>query len=153
MPAGRPRTVSLPPDEMIKLAEEMIKFVVEDKNDILHLSEWYCIEKGYTDAEWDTMHVAPEFFPYYEKALKIIGKKYLSKTSSVRDGISQRWQRVYFKDLKREEDETAVFNAQITKQSETQGTEEQNRKLDQLLDVMRSTQQALKSEDTSSNSE
>lgn len=148
MPAGRPRTVSLPPEQMIELGEEMINFLIEDKDDILHLSEWYCIEKGYTDNEWDTMNKRPEFVPYYEKALKIIGKKYLSKTSNVRDGISQRWQRVYFKDLKREEDETAVFNAQISKQQETQGTEDQNKKLDQLLQVMRDNQEALKIDDS-----
>jgi hypothetical protein len=103
MPAGRPRTVSLPPDEMIKLGKEMIEWV--KNNNPLHLSQWYCIEKGYTDSEWDTMHVAPEFFPYYEKALKMVGIQYLAKDSNVDSNIKQRWQRVYFKDLKKSEDE------------------------------------------------
>jgi len=102
MPAGRPRTVSLEPHEMIKLGEEMIDWVQE--NDPIHLSQWYCILKGYTDKEWDTMHVAPEFFPYYEKALKLVGYKYLLKESPIESNLKQRWQRVYFKDLTKQED-------------------------------------------------
>lgn len=109
MPIGRPRTVSLSPEEMIKLGEEMILWV--KKNDPLHLSEFYCIEKDYTDKEWETMHVAPEFFPYYEKALKIIGRKYLDKNSNVRNGVAERWLRVYFKDLKKQEDSDKDENA------------------------------------------
>ncbi len=111
MPAGRPRTVSLPPDEMIKLGEKMIKWVVE--NDPVHLSEFYCIHMGYTDSEWDTMHVAPEFFPYYEKALKLVGIKYLRKDTDIEPSLKHRWQRVYFKDLKHLEDDD--FNAEYSR--------------------------------------
>ena len=100
--SGRPRSVSLPPDQMIELGKEMIEWVVE--HDPIHLSQWYCIEKGYTDREWDTMHVAPEFFPYYEQALKLVGYKYLLKESPIESNLKQRWQRVYFKDLAKQED-------------------------------------------------
>lgn len=103
MPAGRPRTVSLPPDEMIALGKEMIKWVKEKKP--IHLSQWYCVEKGYTDKEFETMHVCQEFFPYYEQALKIIGVQYLTKDSPVEPNIKNRWQRVYYKDLKKQEDQ------------------------------------------------
>jgi hypothetical protein len=73
----------------------------------LHLSEWYTIEKGYTYNEWKNFIQKEEFLPYYEQALKIVGLKYVDKNTNVRDGISQRWQRVYFKDLKEQEDEDA----------------------------------------------
>lgn len=111
MAGGRPRTVSYEPEEMIKLGQEMVAWIKE--NDPLHVSEWYCIEKGFLELQWETMIKRPEFVTYYEQALKLIGKKYLDRNSNVRDGISQRWQRVYFKDLKREEDETARFNASL----------------------------------------
>lgn len=117
MPAGRPRTISLSPEEMEELGLEMVEWV--KKNDPLHLSQWYCIEKGYTDKEWDTMHVCPEFFPYYEQALKIVGLKYLDKNSNVRDGIAHRWMRVYFKDFRDREDEKAKFDADLKKAQET----------------------------------
>lgn len=114
MPAGRPRKISFSPEEMIKLGEEMVKWV-EEHPEVLHLSEWYTIEKMFTYNEWKTFIVKDEFFPYYEKALKMVGRKYLDKNSNIKDGISQRWQRVYFKDLKEEEDETAQFNSNLRK--------------------------------------
>jgi hypothetical protein len=107
---ARLRTVSLPPEEMINLGEEMIAWI-KTHPEILHLSEWYTIEKMITYNEWKTMIVKEEFFPYYELALKLVGKKYLDKTSNIRDGISQRWQRVYFKDLKEQEDQDADEDA------------------------------------------
>jgi hypothetical protein len=103
MTAGAPRTVSLSKDEMIKLGQEMIQWV-KDHPDILHLSEWYTIEKMYTYNQWKQFITKEEFHPYYEIALKLVGKKYLDKTSNVREGISQRWQRVYFKDIRESED-------------------------------------------------
>lgn len=111
MAGGRPRTVSFTEEEMIELGEEMVTFVKKNKKTILHLSEWYTIEKGFTYNEWKTFIQKEEFLPYYEQALKIVGLKYMDKNSNVRDGISNRWQRVYFGDLKENEDETADADA------------------------------------------
>lgn len=105
----RPRSVSPPPEGMIAWGEEMVKFV-KDHPDILHLSEWYTIEKGFTYNEWKTFIVKEEFFPYYEQAMRIIGLKYLDKASKVRDSISHRWQRIYFPDLRQSEDEDFEAN-------------------------------------------
>ena len=103
MAGGRPRTVSLPPDDMIKLGEEMIAWV-KSHPEIVHLSQWWSVEKEYTDEQWDVMKDAPEFSPYYARALKLVGYKYLDKDSNVRSNISDRWQRVYFKVLRKSED-------------------------------------------------
>jgi hypothetical protein len=110
MPAGRPRTVSFTEDEMIALGKEMVAYVKENQKTILHLSEWYTIEKGFIYKEWKTFIQREEFVPYYEQALKIVGLKYVSKNSNVRDSISQRWQRIYFGDLRESEDEDADAN-------------------------------------------
>jgi len=110
MTAGRPRTVSLTEDQMIALGKEMVAYVKENQKTILHLSEWYTIEKGFIYAEWKTFIQRQEFIPYYEQALKIVGLKYVNKSSNVRDSISQRWQRVYFGDLREREDEDADTN-------------------------------------------
>jgi len=104
MPAGRPRTVSFEPEEMIKLGEEMVEWIKLNKP--LHISKWYSIEKELLYSEWETMIKRPEFVRYYERAMQLIGEQYLDKNSNVREGASQRWQRVYFKDLKKEEDQT-----------------------------------------------
>lgn len=110
----RPRTICFPPDEMIKLGEEMISWI-ENNPDILHLSEWYTIHKMFTYNEWKTFIVKEEFFPYYEKALKMVGKKYLDKTSNIRDSIANRFLRVYFKDAKESEDEQAQMLSDLRK--------------------------------------
>ena len=110
MPAGAPRTVSLSTKDMIALGKEMVAWVKANKKTILHLSEWYTIEKGYTYNQWKAFIQIKEFLPYYEQALKIVGLKYVDKNSNVRDKISDRWQRVYFGDLKEQEDIDADAN-------------------------------------------
>lgn len=107
---ARPRVFSFSKEKMIELGEEMIAYVKTNKKTILHLCEWYTIEKGFTYNEWKNFIQKDEFFPYYEQALKIVGLKYVDKNSNVRDGISQRWQRVYFGDLKESEDIDADEN-------------------------------------------
>ncbi len=100
----RPREFSYPPEKMIQLGKEMVAYVKANKKTMLHLCEWYTIEKGYTYNEWKNFIQRAEFIPYYQQALKIVGLKYVDKNSNVRDGIAQRWQRVYFGDLKEQED-------------------------------------------------
>ena len=79
-------------------------------NSCLLYTSWYTIEKGYTYNEWKNFIQIEEFLPYYEQALKIIGKKYVNKNSNVRDKISDRWQRIYFPDLREQEDKDADDN-------------------------------------------
>lgn len=100
---ARPRTVSFSPEEMIELGEEMIEWII--KNNPLHISQWYSIHKMFTDKQWDTFQQREEFIPYYEQALKIVGLQYLAKDSNVEPSLKQRWQRVYFRDVRKKEDE------------------------------------------------
>ena len=108
MAGGRPRTVSFSPDEMIALGEEMIEWVKANKP--IHLSMWYTQEKDFTDEQWDTFRKNPQFFHYYTKALKLVGYSYLDKDSQVDVRLKDRWQRVYFKDLRQSEDQDADEN-------------------------------------------
>ena len=110
MPSGRLRTVSFTDEKMMELGEEMVEYVKKNKKTILHLCEWYTIEKGFTYNEWKTFIQKEVFLPYYEQALKIVGLKYVDKSSNVRDSISQRWQRIYFGDLREGEDKDADNN-------------------------------------------
>ena len=150
---ARPRSVCLSEEEMISLGEEMIKWLQEHP-DTLHLSEWYTIEKGFIYNEWKTFIVKTEFSPYYERALRIVGRQYLDKRSNVRDGISQRWQRVYFKDLREQEDEDLDAAAKRSKSVEEDHEKNSQcvQKLDQLLAEFSSTPD-LKSVEININSE
>lgn len=109
MVAGRPRTVSYSKEEMIALGEEMVAWVKANKP--IHLSVWYTQEKDFTDKEWDTFRKREEFVHYYTKALKLVGYGYLDKDSAVDVRLKDRWQRVYFKDLKESEDDDADAEA------------------------------------------
>jgi hypothetical protein len=116
MAGGRPRTVSFEPEEMILLGEEMLKWVKE--NDPIHLSMWYYGVKYFLYEEWETMIKRPEFVGYYERAMSIIGYKYLKKDSPIEPSLKQRWARVYFKDLRKQEDFDADAQAKRTKDIE-----------------------------------
>lgn len=151
MPAGCPRTVSFEPKEMIALGKEMLEWV-KNHPDILHLSEWYTIEKMFTYKQWKTFKDREEFMPYYEASLKLIGRKYIDKTSNVRDSISHRWQRVYFADLREEEDETARFNQSLKDEQEQAFSPELLEKYNKVISVM-SQNQARNIEESNNNTE
>ena len=149
MPAGRPRTVTPDPEEMVTLGEQMLEWIRE--NQPLHLSEWYSGEMFITEKVWDSMKRAPEFFTYYDRALKLIGKQYLDKTSKVRDSISHRWLRVYFKDLKEEEDEAARFLHSLKAEDMEQISPEVLDKLQSVMELMKKNQTRKRDETKSIN--
>lgn len=127
---GAPRTVSFSKEEMIALGEEMVKWVKENKP--IHLSVWYTQVKDFTDEQWDTFRKRPEFVHYYTKALKLVGYSYLDKDSSVDVRLKDRWQRVYFKDLKAQEDADAIAEAERRSsalKSEAKAIEEEKQKV------------------------
>ena len=138
MVAGAPRTVSKSPAEMIALGEEMCKWVAE--NNPIHLSMWYTMVKDITDKEWNTYRMCPEFLHYYTKALKLVGMNYINKDSAVDPRIRDRWLRVYFKDLKQEEDETAKYLQSLKIEDLEKLSPEYLSKLDQMMAQMRGNQ-------------
>lgn len=109
---GRPRTVSHNPDEMIKLGEEMLSWVIE--NDPIHLKEWYSINQGICYKDWKSIIQRAEFIPYYEQAISIVSMKYIDGT--INNSIAQRFLRMYFRDLKEAEDELKKFEASLVKE-------------------------------------
>lgn len=110
MAGGAPRTVSFSVEEMEILGQEMVDWVVLNKP--IHLCEWYTILKKYTYKEWKAFIQRPEFLPYYEQALKLTGLQYLKK-GEIEPGIANRFVRIYFADLRDEENETKKMNAVI----------------------------------------
>lgn len=105
---GRPRTVSLSPDKMIELGKEMVEWVI--KNDPLQIFQWYSHVKHFTYKQFDVMKDAPEFSPYYEQAQNYIALKYINgESKQIKQGISERFLRVYFKDMKKEENELITY--------------------------------------------
>lgn len=109
MPRGKQRTVSPSPYILEKLGMEMVEWVRNNKP--LHLSEWYALEKELTSDEVRLYAKKPEFKRYYEQAKALIGRSYLDGT--VPSNVANRWQRVYFADLRHEEDESKRVTAEL----------------------------------------
>lgn len=157
---ARPRTVSLSPDEMIELGKEMVEWV--KLNDPLHLSAWYSLEKSILESEWKQYVEKEEFRGYYEQAMRLIGQKYLDKESRVRNGVAERWLRVYFKDLKESEDSDVDAEYQrklklmtdelkAKQELSNQSPEELKEQINSLLDLISSTQSSRKMERSNNN--
>ena len=144
---GRPRTVCPEPEELEALGIEMVEWF-KVHPDALHISEWYAVEKFIVDKVWDVMIQKPEFLTYYELSMKLVGKKYLDKTSNVREGASQRWQRVYFKDLRKQEDEDLKAASNLKKEENKATSEADSAKLDtfiNMVSVLQASSKDLKS--------
>ena len=145
---GRPRTVSLPPDEMIKLGKEMIEWVTI--NDPIHLAEWYICEKHITKKEWKAMIQVPEFLSYYEQALFIVGQHYIKKNTEIEPSLKHRWLRIYFADLREQEDEDAKFASRLKAEEAVAVDEAFSAKFDNFtkaIDIAQASSKALKSSD------
>lgn len=138
MVAGRPRTVSLPPDEMIELGKEMVAYVKEHKP--LHLNMWWMVEKEILENDWKCYIQHEEFLPYYKRALAIVGQQFIDKDSQADRAIKDRWQRVYFKDLRELEDFDKDRDMERKRKIVEPVTEEQNRRHDELMDAVSSLQ-------------
>ena len=98
----RPRTTCPPDEELDALGQEMLEWI--ENNDCVHVSDWYCIEKMIDDNTWDQMIEKDVFRPYYKKAIKLVGRKYLKEDTGIEPRIKDRWIRLYYKDLKKQED-------------------------------------------------
>lgn len=139
MAAGRPRTTSLQPDEMIALGEEMLLWV--ELNDPIHLKQWYSIHKGFLYNEWKAMIQIPQFLPYYEQALALVSLKYITKDSPIDSSIKHRWIRLYFKDVKEEEDETAKFTSDLKVAEAAKVSEEDAKRSSDVLSQLKLMQE------------
>lgn len=152
MPVGAPRTNSPSPEEMVELGKEMLAWVYE--NNPLHIKQWYSIKKGILYKDWKAMIQLSEFLPYYEQAVSYVSLQYLDKTSNIRDSVSHRFLRVYFKDVKDEEDETAAFLEQLKNDSSNTISQEHIEGMEAVLKLMKARQSsARKAEDNSSNND
>jgi hypothetical protein len=121
---GTPRTVSYSEEEMISLGQEMVAWIKVRQDEILHLSQWYTIEKMYTYNQWKTFIQRPEFIPFYEVALRLIGLKYLDRDSSIRDNVAPKWQRLYFRDMF--EDEESMKDADSLRKKEEEAVSKES---------------------------
>lgn len=105
---GRPRTVTPAPEECIELGKELVLWATEKTPKTekrVHLKQWWALIKSMTKKEWDNLCIKEEFRAYYEKAQVAIAIRYIDGT--LNPAVANRFLRLYFPDLKQDEDEVA----------------------------------------------
>lgn len=114
MTAGRPRTSTPPPEECIKLGEELVQWATEPTKEWRCLfQQWYSLKKGILRKDWKSLVQREEFVPYYEKAQSALAKRAVDGT--MKDGFGQRYIRLYDRELIEAENEQAKFDADLKK--------------------------------------
>jgi len=136
MAGGRPRTVSPQPEALIALGEEMLEWV--EANKPLHLSHWWKAHAGISPKQWETIIRREEFIPYYDLAIAKVSRAYLDGT--VHPSLSQRFLRIYFKDVAEEEDATAEFNAKLKAQEQSAVSEADVERYQAVMNQLKSMQ-------------
>ena len=97
---------------IVKLGKELVKWCESDeKRDKLNLKQWWCIEKKMLQRDWDAICKQEVFLLYYEQARTYIGIKYLNGT--VNPSIAHHFLRLYFPDLRRQENDDSKFKAEL----------------------------------------
>lgn len=103
-----------PPDEELhKLGKELVEWATAKDPKRLHITQWHLLEKGISGDVWLKWLEKPVFRRYYEKALRALSIKYIDGT--VNPSIAQRFLRLYFKDLRDEENDTMKMKAELQK--------------------------------------
>tara|TARA_R110002126_G_C10444796_1_gene499205 strand:+ start:1218 stop:1688 length:471 start_codon:yes stop_codon:yes gene_type:complete len=112
---GAPRTVTPEKEELIELGKDLVAWALDTEQELrYHLNQWYTLKHGFTKDQWDCMLMKPEFKAYYKKAKVSIASRYVD--SSIHPSIAQRFLRLYFPDLAKEENELLKFKSQLAKE-------------------------------------
>lgn len=136
-PVGAPRTVTPPPDKVIELGKEMVQWFLDNPT-ALHFTRWYSVEKGILRKEWDTMTQKPEFLAYYEKVRNIILERMMHGT--IKEGIAHRYLSLVDTELRDHERAIKQEDAEIKAQESKAFTDEDNARLDSLLNQIKDLQ-------------
>ena len=108
---ARPRSITPESKDLIALGKEMVEWV--KKNKPIHIKEFYCIHKMILFKDWDAYTQKTEFLPYYETAMGLVSLNYINGT--INPSIAQRFIRVYFKDVRLEEDAVKIKDHDLQK--------------------------------------
>jgi hypothetical protein len=117
---GAPRKTTPEKDELIELGKELVAWAEDTKHELrYHLNQWYTLKKGFTKVQYDKMVEKPEFREYHEKARVALAARYVD--SSIHPSIAQRFLRLYFPDMAKDENDLLKFKSDLTrKENEAQ---------------------------------
>jgi hypothetical protein len=114
--SGRNRTTTPEDEELELLGKELVEWATEKTKEFrYHVKQFYSIKKCLSKTHWDMMIQKPIFRDYYDRALAALSQKYVDGT--INPTIANRFLRLYFPELRAEENETKQFESDIRKQN------------------------------------
>lgn len=109
---GRPRTTTPNDEELIELGKKLVTWATEETVELrCRFCQWYSLENGILDKQWELMVAKPEFQGYYEQARVALSKRFLDGT--IKEGIAHRFLRIYCPEVKQTENEKAEFESKL----------------------------------------
>jgi hypothetical protein len=137
-----PRTVCPEDNELIELGIELVEWAIAEpvnKKDLrIRFPQWYSLVKGFTEPIWDLMKRKPAFVPYYNQARTALATRYMN--GSISDSIAHRFIRIYFPEVKADENELITYKANAAAQAIQSYTQDDCSKLDLVLQAINAKQ-------------
>jgi len=110
---GRPEMLGYSDEDLIDLGEEMIRYLADHDESVVHLSHWYSVVKGISKSDWKAICKRIEFLPYYERAIEWVGCNIL-QNRELPTAYGSRFLSIYFQDLREHEREVKREEIQFT---------------------------------------
>lgn len=133
-PGGAPRTVSPPPEEVIKLGEDLLKWMSEKTNEKRTVWALWYTSHWLLEKDWKNLKQRPEFVPYYERARALMANKLHNDV--LEKGIAHRYLRLYDRELCAHEDEDKRYEYELKKQVQDPINEETNFRHNELMEAV-----------------
>ena len=125
---GVPRTVCPNDDELIALGKDLVRWAGEETDELrISYDQWYCVLHGIREQDWELMLVKPAFASYHKTARSLLSMRY--KNGTVNTSIAQRFLRLYCPDLRKEENDTLAYKAELARKKEEEDKDELVRNL------------------------
>lgn len=141
-PGGRPRTVTPPPEELEELGKELLEWASkplepgEFPGHRCRFAQWYSLEKGILDKEWDYMVAKPEFKRYYEKARVYLSNRFImaGHEGQIKEKLAHRFMHTYFPETKAEDYQKIEFEAATKAKQNAAYTEEDIKRAQEVIE-------------------
>lgn len=133
---GRPRVFEMSEEECKKLGEDLLEWA--KKPDSLLMSMFYCVEKHIARDNWKLLVVRDEFSPYYKEAQALLAQKCIN--GGMEKSFGHRYIRLYDRELREDEDETARFNHDLKMKEQLVVSEEDRKRHDEMMSQIKQLQ-------------
>lgn len=122
-PMGRVRTSSPDDEELEKLGQELVQWATEPTSELrYHINQFWLLEKKLSRESLKRARTNPVYRPYHDQAKAALANRYVD--GSINPSIAQRFLRLYFDDLREEEDYQVRLKAELQRMQKEEDNEQ-----------------------------